>query len=237
MALFDFVQTKTANGFPDSVVATFDSTVTSGNLILVLARCNNDATGRIVTDTYGNTYFKVDATSYFLGELWAAYNVTGGATFAVTFTHTGGTDLNSATIFIHEYVGSSAVAFDASTNWAGLSTGSAAYDSGNLTTTVTGDLLFGQLAVRNGDWFGEVATGYTIRTLVAIGGFVSSEGTQDKVAGAAGSYNMAGSIHGSADDIWSNLIAFKGGTPAAIPFIYMPIAPSYIYRPSKMIAY
>lgn len=183
----------------------FGSSVGTGNLIIVAVLIETDAeTVSSVTDNKSNSYSQASAltrTGSTRLEIWYAQNVTGGSSFTITVNVTGG----HKCISIHEYSGvATSNAFDARAE--ALST-----DSGNATTAVDDELLFGF-----GDRFttvGASGSGYTQRENFV---FNFGHATQDKIAGAAGSYNST----------WANtessmLATFKPFTVAASPNLRM----------------
>lgn len=169
-----YVQSKTERNTNPA----FTSSVGNTNLIVVPVLIETDAeTVSSVTDNKSNTYSQACAitrTGATRLEIWYAQNVTGGSSFTITVNVTGG----HKCISIHEYSGvATSNAFDAQAT--ALST-----DSGNVTTAVDDELLFGF-----GDRFttvGASGSGYTQRENFA---FNFGHATQDKLAGAAGTYN------------------------------------------------
>jgi hypothetical protein len=106
---YSIVQTKTGDsgGYVTSTNLSFDSSTTTGNTILVAVAYNSDQLGTPdVTDNKGNTYTKLAGgagagdTS---GELWCAYNVTGGASHQITIELSA--NWHDVAIVMREYSG------------------------------------------------------------------------------------------------------------------------------------
>lgn len=85
-------QSKAALASPGtSVAATFDGSVVTGAMVVVaVASYQQDPGAAHVTDSKGNTYTRIfhpNNGNIYIAQ-YAAYNVTGGASFAVTFNPT-----------------------------------------------------------------------------------------------------------------------------------------------------
>lgn len=93
------VQTKTgkSSGYATTCALTWDGNTTSGSTIIVAVCYNNDYAGNVSTivDSQSNTYTKINdgAVADVNGELWYAYNITGGTTPTITITMTDGFDV------------------------------------------------------------------------------------------------------------------------------------------------
>jgi hypothetical protein len=176
-----FVQTRSnevTTGRTNSV--TFASGNGAGNAIVVSVVWSN--TGAVsLSDTRGNTYASVGArrtwNSSWSEQTFVARNVQAGAntitaTFATAVTAFG-------TVYIHEYSGvDKSNPVDAERSATG---NSAAMNSGAITTTVAGDLLFAVAASRGTVTAG--GSGWTTRS-TAFGNRML-----DRLAGPPGSYS------------------------------------------------
>ncbi len=167
-----------------------------------------------VSDSNSNTYKQASqigftATAVTMA-IYYAENIKGGTnTVSVSLSVSG-----PLRIAILEYSG---VATSSSLDGAVAATNTnSSPNSGNLTTTVSGDLLLGNIAVTNTEVF--TGTGYTIEESIA-----PAPGTkliaEDQKQTAAGSASASASI-GSSDTWGAILAAFKpagGGGGAGIP--------------------
>ncbi len=166
----------------------FGSNVTAGSLLVAAALPNGGPPATYsITDNHGDGpggVFKSAVTINVNGNtnvIAYAWNAVGGAT-TVTFTCSVGTDLFGL-LFIAEYSGVMTTADPLDGSAAALLSGVDPISSGNFTTTVAGDLIFGLFEDQNrGVQFSD--NGFTVREFFQFG--VSS--IKDMVAGAAGSY-------------------------------------------------
>lgn len=147
-----------------SLAEPFGSDTTSGNVVVVGAGYNGstatDITG--ISDSQTNTYTRIDGStesSFVAGEVWYAYNITGG-TNTVTVTKTTTSDLGIAIV---EYSGlTTSDPFDLSESTA-CATGCATtdYSSGStLTTNQDEELVFGFATCNAGLNRFDVGTGF-----------------------------------------------------------------------------
>lgn len=101
------VQTATGNGgnYVLSMNLAFGSSVTAGNLIVV-AVCTQTYAVNTITDTLSNTYTKISdgQTANLNGELWYAYNITGGSC-TLTVDLIGTTNYDDIITTAREYSG------------------------------------------------------------------------------------------------------------------------------------
>jgi len=194
----------------------FPSANTAGNFIAVVIRGGLSSSQVFtVTDSNGNSYKKAAQIGYtasvVTSAIYYAENIKGGAnTVNVSMSVSG--PLRFA---ILEYSG---VATSGSSDGTAVATGSSsAPNSGNLTTTVSGDLLLGTIGTTNPATF-TAGPGYTIRD------FVPAEPntkliSEDQIQSAAGS-GAAGATLASSDSWGVVLAAFKpvggGGTGPSI---------------------
>ncbi len=151
-----FVQSKKDS---TSGVATFDSSVTTGNIVVVgLTTWNSSIPSNAITDNKGNTYVKITEAQNGQDRvaIFYAKNVTGESSFTVTSSVS-----TDATISIHEYSGVSITSpLDTS---AGLTGTSATVRSGNITTGLAGELYVGVAWSNGHDNTWTAMGGYTKR--------------------------------------------------------------------------
>jgi IPT/TIG domain len=194
----------------------FPSANTAGNFIAVAIRGGLSSSQVFtVTDSNGNSYKKAAQIGYtasvVTSAIYYAENIKGGAnTVNVSMSVSG--PLRFA---ILEYSG---VATSGSSDGTAVATGSSsAPNSGNFTTTVSGDLLLGTIGTTNPATF-TAGPGYTIRD------FVPAEPntkviSEDQIQSAAGS-GAAGATLASSDSWGVVLAAFKpvggGGTGPSV---------------------
>jgi hypothetical protein len=158
------VQTS-VNGFESSVAsisATFSSTNTAGNFLIVTGTAARPAGSIVISDTAGNTYIPAlgpltdvpqDVTAY----IWYVPSCRGGAN---TITLTPGAP-RAMEIHISEWSGLATNApLDQTASASGFGT---AASSGSVTTAVNGELIFGYTFISNSATAG---TGFTPLTLV-----------------------------------------------------------------------
>jgi hypothetical protein len=193
------VGTATAVG---SVSLAYGSNEAAGNTNVVCVywyKASSPPTISSITDTNGNSYTLAKSElNYNTGNNEAVYYATGIAAGANTVTvNFSASTATYASIMETEY--SWLGALDAAAGATGAS--GTSLSSGNLTTTVTGDQLIG-FQVGNSAF--TVGTGYTQRISSGSGNWV----TEDKAAGAAGSYSATSTQASSGG--WSSIcVAFK----------------------------
>lgn len=197
---------QSASGITNALA--FSSDNTAGNLIVVVVVGQSVGTFNgvsSITDSNGNTYNTVrndtvdvnfNGTNFYSGTLFYAFNVVAGPnTVSVTMN-----DSSTPEIGIAEYSGIvPSSPFDQVISSGQLS-GSTAIDTGNITTPRDSELLFAYA-------FGPrpvstAGSGYTLRLAM------SSGTTEDKLAGAAGSYNATFNSL-TTGDVIAVLAAFK----------------------------
>lgn len=195
----------------------FTSANTAGNFIAVGIRGGLSSSQVFtVTDSNGNTYKQAAQIGYTASQvtsaIYYAENVKAGAnTITVSMTVSGPLRFD-----ILEYSG---VATLNSLDATATATGSSATaSSGNLTTTVGGDLLLAAIGTTNAATF-TAGTGYTIRDFVPVEPNSKHIG-EDQIQTAAGSASAGASL--TASDSWGAVLAaFKpaggvAGVPATI---------------------
>jgi glucose/arabinose dehydrogenase/PKD repeat protein len=199
-----FVQTAAAESTSGSTTSLpFTSANTAGNLIVAYVIWNNTG-GVSLSDSRGNAYASAGTRTTW-GSSWSsqvfyAKNIAGGAN---TVTATFANALSGwGVVYVHEYSGTDRTdPLDVQTAATGTS---AAMNSGNVTTTRANDLLFSGNASSSTVTAG--GTGYTTRSTTF------GNRTQDRIAGAPGTYNATASQNSNS---WvSQLVAFKAANAA-----------------------
>ena len=195
----------------------FTSANTAGNFIAVAVRGGLSSSQVFtVTDSNGNTYKKEAQIGYTASQvtsaIYYAENIKAGAnTITVSMTVSGPLRFD-----VLEYSG---VATANSLDATAVATGSSATpNSGNLTTTVAGDLLLATVGTTNPATF-TAGTAYTIRDFVPAEPSTKHIG-EDRIQSAAGIASAGASL--TASDSWGAVLAaFKpaggvAGSPASI---------------------
>jgi len=205
------VQTVAKTSGPASSLSlSFPTNTVAGDLILVAFDYSTNAIPASVTDSQGNVFTSVGNQLTSPGgvrsRVYYANNIAGGAD-----TVTVNLSANSSWIdlYLTEYTGVSQTnPIDAQ---AGASGNGGAVSSGNATTAVAGDLIYGYCV---GEWACTVGSGFTARSTWG------SNLIEDKQAGNAGTYAATG---------WANkgwtmqMVALKpassvmGAAPAIYP--------------------
>jgi len=182
--------------------ATFGAAVTTGNAIIVWVSWFT-ASGSVtsVTDNLGNTYTSMGARvqSGNTGELWAAFNVTGGT---ITVTGHLSSSQTSALCVILEVTGISS----SQDGYATAHASSNLVNAGSITTTNANDFL---VQFMRGGTLANIDPGWSNQPSDGNGMF-----GQYKVVGATGTYS--GKINLAASTTWvSAIAAFKANLPTA----------------------
>ena len=185
-----------ASGSASSLSLSFPKSTVAGDLILIAFDFNNIATPSSITDSQGNLFIEVGSQLTSPGgarsRVYYAKNIKGGPD-----TVTINLSANSSWIelYLTEYSGVDQTnPIDAQ---AGASGNAGAVSSGNATTTVAGDVIYGYCV---GDWTCTVGSGFTARSTF------NSNLIEDKIAGNPGSYAATG----SATNGWTmQLVALK----------------------------
>lgn len=202
-----------STGSATSLAGTFGSSTVSGNAIAVGARIG--AQGRTVTasDNKSNSYSQAKNQTFNTGnELFGHYalNVTGGASHQVTVGISGAAA--SIRFTIHEESGvATSSALDQSNSGSGSST---APDSGNVTTTVADEWIFGICATDTDVGFTAGASFGHLVMSPSTGGS-QREATEDRIVSATSTYSAPFTVSPTND--WGCIVlAFKaagaGGT-------------------------
>ena len=209
-----FVQAigNAVGGSVSTYSVSFPGNTTAGDVILVGFDYTGGLTVTSVTDTQGNTFLPVGGQLTSPGgsssSLYYAKNIRGGAdTVTVTVSAaTGGIEL-----YLAEYTGIDAVnPIDVQ---AGAAGNAGSVSSGNATTTVAGDIIFGYCLA---DWSCTAGSGFAARSTY------NHNLIEDMVAGAPGSYAATG----TANNGWTmHMVALKpaGGSGVIAPVINSPL--------------
>jgi hypothetical protein len=194
-----------SNDSATTMVKAFTSNVTAGNTIVVFSRVSSGG-GSItgVTDSLGNTYVERLASSTNRYKIYEASNITGGAcTVTVAYATSGsarGIGIWEASGLIN--TGAYDVGAMAETSRTGVVATDGNY-SDNVTTTANGDLIVAAAYNTGSAWVIAPGTGYEER--VDLGSYFQ---TEDKIAGAAGSYNATWTPNSTSAYNWT-IAAFK----------------------------
>jgi hypothetical protein len=206
-----FVQSfaQASPGAAASLALSFPANTGAGDFILVAFDYASSATPSSVADSQGNVFTPVGNQLTSPGgdssRVYYAKNIKGGAdTVTVTLSRTS----VWLEIYLIEYSGTDPNnPIDAQ---AGASGGAGAVSSGNATTTVAGDVIYGYCAA---DAACTVGSGFTARSTL------NGNLLEDMVAGSAGSYAATG----TANSGWTmQMVALKpasgggGGTGAPV---------------------
>lgn len=190
-----------------SFSATFSSTTTTGNAI-VLGLTYGEANAHIsATDSFGNTYALAsqtyDARHNQGSIILYALNIQGGASHTVTIN--ADSSVAYLALGIHEYSGlASAAALDVAAGQTGTG---ASPSSGTATTAASNDLIFGvgvEDAIGSGDSF-SAASGFTKRVDL---GTAAAYADEDQMQASAGSVAAAWSLSPASDWVGS-MAAFR----------------------------
>jgi hypothetical protein len=179
-----FVQAaaSAAHGTPSTLSLAFPSNTRAGDLLLVAFDFNTSVTMSSLKDSQGNMFTQVGKQLTTPGgihsQVYYAKNIKGGAD-TVTVTLSGTTVYLE--LYLTEYAGINTTnPIDAQ---AGASGSTAAVSSGNATTTVAGDIIYGYCL---SEWTCTAGSGFTARSTL------DSNVIEDKVAGSVGSYAATG---------------------------------------------
>jgi hypothetical protein len=192
-----------------SITIPFSANTRAGSLIVLGFDANSGAVVSSVVDTQGNTYVEAGTPQTTPGgftiQVWYAQNIVGGAD-SVTVTYT--TAPAELELYPTEYSGLSTTSpLDAQAGAIGTA---GAASSGNMTTTVANDLIYGYCV---GDGNCTVGSGFTARSVF------NNNVAEDKIGATTGAY--AATATGTSG--WAiQGAAFKPSgspTPSAIPAV------------------
>jgi hypothetical protein len=173
-----------SSGSVNSLSLSFSQNTVAGDLILVAFDFDTNATPSSVTDAQGNVFTEVGSQLTSPGQnrsrVYCASNIKGGAdTVTVNLSNPAYIEL-----YLIEYTGVNRTnPIDAQ---AGASGNAGSVSSGNATTTVAGDLIFGYCV---GDSVCTAGSGFTARSTF------HSNLIEDMLAGNAGTYAATGSAN------------------------------------------
>lgn len=212
-----FVQAKTMtnDGSSSTLVATFDSNVTVGNLIYVLFnwyQAAADANALSVADGLGSTYALIDhaynGTIQVPSETWYAKNIAGGA---CTVTATLAASKQFRRMIIVEYSGLDTVApmdQHAKIDDEVSTTGTDGEASASITPSVNGCLIVGGLVDASAGQTINPGTDYSERA------DLTDLEVEDKVQATAASVQATWTLSSSTDRLSKHVVSFK---PSAGP--------------------
>jgi hypothetical protein len=203
-----FVQAaaSAASGTATTLSLAFPSNTQAGDLLLVAFDYDTKATPTSVTDSQGNVFTEVgsqlESPAEVRSRVYYAKNIKGGADMVTVTLSTSSSYLE---LYLNEYSGINTTnPIDAEVGASG-SAGTAS--SGDATTTVAGDIIYGYCV---GDEFCKVGPGFTARSTL------DANLVEDMVAGSAGSYAATG----SANSGWTmQMVALKPASAVMPPAI------------------
>jgi hypothetical protein len=210
------VKTNSGNGV-NSIAATFDSNVTSGNLIVaILSSYYGDSTvgSAAASDTLTNSYATavsvVDATNITTTVLstYTFYALSGsGGANTVTIGSLSG---SYVVLTIIEYSGMAAASvLDQANKFRQYSGGAeATYASGNVTTTQADELLIGAIDTLQASDIFTPDSGWSEVGLVTNGN--NSHMVFERIVAATGTYNNTGGLSPSQTGFSVTIATFKG---------------------------
>jgi hypothetical protein len=206
---YSYIQSNSCTAYTYTDSCAFNINVTAHNTLIVGCGMGNESTNSIlVSDNQSDTFSTAAVLTNGNGlgtqraGVYYALNVTGGAT-TVTCK-----DINSASgaiqQTIHEYGNTASASFDtASSSSPASSTGGTTLTSGNLTTSVANEFVFGYCAYMNGAATGENGT---LRSNYS-NDFNSA--TEDTAVSSAGSYASTFTVSSSGSSNVCISAAFK----------------------------
>ena len=181
------------SGNGTSAALAFASNNTANNTIIVVARIGGASQNPGISDSIGNTYVVVENYENSAGDThvcWYATNIVAGANTCTLTNASSGT----RRWIILEYEGK--MLLDQHTH--GTATGTAP-DSGNVTTVVATELIFGS-AVVSGSVSFTAGSNFTERQEIS-----TKISCEDRVVTSTGTYNATFTL--GASDPWSCLVA------------------------------
>lgn len=201
-----------SSGFAASVTATFGSSVTPGNLIVV--RTAKGFTGAAGTDGVADSHSNVytpgpegigGSTNEVACQVWYFTPAVGGASFAVTFTPVAS---SAIAIEIGEYSASGAYVADGSTSGSGSGT---SLSAGSFTTTGSSDLVVAIGAARGTGLTWTAGSGFTLGANAAGSGATIAFACEDALNVSPGT--ITPTMSNSSGTTWAcAAMAFTIGT-------------------------
>jgi hypothetical protein len=234
--------------FASSVAATFDSNVTSGNLIVaILTAQGSDSTvgsaacNDTLTNSYSTATSVVNATSEAATtasqHVFYAISGSGGSN---TVTISGLSEAYVA-LTILEYSGMAAASvLDQANkfryNYADHSfVATSTYASGDVTTTQADALLIGAVNTLQASDVTTPDSGWSEVTLAASGGPHSGM-VLERIVASTGTYNNSGAFTGSQNIYSATIAAFKAGDASVswLPVTHVVQGPTNFFTPAGM---
>jgi fibronectin type 3 domain-containing protein len=219
------VQSKTATGTTgNTLAASFTTSITSGNLLIVVAETDDGATAT-VTDSLGNSYSLANsvAWNFSLRKLYVYYaaNSLGGSnTVTVTTSSSGG----SKQLHIFEYSGvATSAPLDQSVSGISIAGNGLSITSSAVTTVQTDELLFAAGGPSSSASF-TAGTGYTLQSTTnpntGSSGAIASE---DQVVSVLGSYTSTIAWSPSQGSGGIVFATFKAATSGGVADVTPPV--------------
>ena len=202
-----------SHGSPNSVTLAFPANTLAGDVLLVAFTYDKSVVPSTVTDSQGNAFAQVGTQLTTPGgarsSVYYAKNIKGGADTVIVTLSAASSYLEA---YLSEYSGVNPTSpIDAE---AGASGSAGTASSGNATTTVAGDIIYGFCV---GDLACTAGSGFNARS--TLDGNLS----EDKQASSAGSYAATG----SANSGWTmQMVALKAASALAAPVIFSSTAAS-----------
>ncbi|MGA2988481.1 MAG: putative Ig domain-containing protein, partial [Terriglobia bacterium] len=186
----------TASGSTESFSLSFPNNTVAGDLVMVGFDFDTNATASSVSDSQGNAFTQVGAQLTSPGGtrsvVYYAKNIKGGAD---TVTVNLSADSAYIELYLTEYSGVNQT--NPIDSQAGASGNAGPVSSGNATTTVAGDVIYGYCV---GNWACTTGSGFAARSIF------DDNLIEDKTAGNPGTYAATG----SANNGWSmQMVALK----------------------------
>jgi hypothetical protein len=181
-----------------SFSVSFPSNTTAGNIILVGFDFASSVSFSSITDSQGNVFTEAGSQLTSPGgsrsRVYYAANIKGGAdTVTINLSGSAGVE-----VYLTEYSGVSQV--NPVDVQAGISGNAGSVSSGNATTTVAGDLIYGFCAA---DWTCSAGSGFNARSTL------NNNLVEDMIAGNPGPYAATG----SANNGWTmQMVALKAAS-------------------------
>lgn len=194
-----------------SLSQAYPSNVLSGDLLVVAVYWGNSAvTSVTISDTLSTTWNQSNGPTLDTGSdyhatiYWGIAPSAGADTVTVNFSGAGG---NFPSIFIHEYYIPSGATVSVDGTPVNGTGSSGTPNSGNITTTVSGDLLLGYISQWDSSSAFFAPTGWSTRLYSSL--TAGDNITQDTITGSAGTY--AATVTGQiGSDPWiAQAVAFK----------------------------
>ncbi|MDR3519478.1 MAG: hypothetical protein P4L63_01135 [Candidatus Pacebacteria bacterium] len=206
-ASINLVQSTTVDVNSTTATCSLSSTG-AGDLLLVMYRINfQGISGISFSDTQGDSFTKVTASSDAYVGVAYAYNTTAGNT-AITMS---GFASNIITMSCLEYSGVLKTADPYDGGNVNLTSSSTSYSSGSITTTGSSDLILGELKPDTSSITPDSPFSQIISDSFGAHGWITY--IVQGISQPAGSYNNTGTLSASSNSD-TNIVAFKAVTTA-----------------------